>query len=130
MDKYIHINDILKYVNIVEKEEFQIIKSEDFGVVGDMAFKAIIPKKFKVNNVKVSDFVDGAVCSIVSIEDKKGRNAMDMANVLLWNSELYSTKDETAVCILDSDIENGLLLFENFKRIPLFVTSNEILDKI
>lgn len=126
--KYIHLNTILKFIKDVEGVEFQIIDSEKYGIKGVTAFKAIIPKSFKVSKVNLTEDFDGFSLFSVSILNDKGVDAMEGSNILLWNSELYSTKKEKAVCLSDESIENGMLIFENFKYIPPFVDSFEIMS--
>jgi len=137
MGNYIHINDILNFVNLVERKKFKIINSEDYGFDDNyimahgfdsgMSFKAIIPADFQVNTIEFSYDLDGDVFKIL---DNKGRDAMKMSHVILWNNELYSTDKEKSVCILDDDIDNGMLIFENFKGIPEFISSSLIMKTL
>ncbi len=127
MVKYIHLNTVLKYIKEVEGVDFQIIDSEDYGIKDITAFKVIIPKSFKVDKVTITEDFDGCAVYTISVLNKDGLNAMDGSNILLWKSELYSTKTEKAVCLSDESIENGILIFENFKYIPPFVDSFDLL---
>ena len=127
MTNYIHLNTILKYIQEVEGVDFQIVDSEKYGIKGMTSFKAIIPKSFKVSKVELSEDIEGFALYNVSIKNDAGVDAMEGSNILLWNSELYSTKKEKAVCISDDSIENGILIFENFNSIPPFVDSLEIM---
>jgi len=137
MGNYIHINDILNFVNLVERKKFKIINSEDYGFNDDyviehgfdkgMSFKAIIPADFEVKSIEFSYDLSGDIFKIL---DKKGRDAMKLAHVILWNNELYSTEKEKSVCVLDDDIDNGMLIFENFKGIPELVSSSLIMKTI
>lgn len=127
MTNYIHLNTILKYIKEVEGVDFQIIDSEKYGIKGMTSFKAIIPKSFKVSKVELSEDLEGFALYNVSIKNDVGQDAMDGSNILLWNSELFSTKKEKAICLSDESIENGILIFENFKYIPPFVDSFEIM---
>ena len=128
MVKYIHLNTILKYIKEVEGIDFQIVDSEKYGIKGMTSFKAIIPASFKVDKVEIiEDLNDICPLYTVKILNKDGDDAMDGANILLWNSELYSTKEEKSVCLSDESIENGILIFEDFKNIPPFVDSLDIL---
>ncbi len=126
--KYIHLNTILKFIKEVEGVDFQIVDSEKYGIKGVTAFKAIIPKSFKVDKVILTEDFDGCALFTVSILNDKGMDAMQGSNILLWNSELYSTKKEKAICLSDDSIENGMLIFENFRYIPPFVDSFEIMN--
>ena len=128
MTKYIHLNTILKFIKEVEGVEFQIVNSEKYGIKGITSFKVIIPKSFEVDKVTLTEDFDGCALYTVSVLNKEGSDAMNGANILLWNSELYSTKKEKAVCLSDDSIENGMLIFENFKSIPPFVDSFEIIS--
>lgn len=125
--RYIHLNTILKFIKEVEGVEFQIVDSEKYGIKGVTAFKAIIPKSFKIDKVTLAEDFDGCSLFSVSILNKDGVDAMAGSNILLWNSELYSTKKEKAVCLSDDSIENGMLIFENFKHIPPFVDSFDLM---
>lgn len=128
MAKYIHLNTILKFIKEVEGVDFQIIDSEKYGIKGITSFKVIIPKSFEVDKVSLSEDFEGFSLYSVSVLNKDGVDAMNGSNILLWNSELYSTKKEKAVCISDDSIENGILIFENFNSIPPFVDSFEIMS--
>lgn len=128
MAKYIHLNTILKFIKEVEGVDFQIIDSEKYGIKGITSFKVIIPKSFEVDKVSLSEDFEGFSLYSVSVLNKDGVDAMNGSNILLWNSELYSTKKEKAVCISDESIENGILIFENFNSIPPFVDSLEIMS--
>ena len=108
--KYIHLNTILKFIKEVEGVDFQVIDSEKYGIRGVTAFKAIIPKSFKVHKVILTEDFDGCALFTVSIIDDKGIDAMEGSNILS-----------------DDSIENGMLIFENFKHIPPFVDSFEIM---
>ena len=127
MAKYIHLNTILKFIKEVEGIDFQIVNSEKYVIKGVTSFKAIIPSSFKVDSVKITEDFDGCALYSVSIKNKDGEEAMEGANILLWNSELYSTKKEKSVCLSDESIENGILIFENFIHIPPFVDSFDIM---
>lgn len=127
MTNYIHLNTILKYIQEVEGVDFQIVDSEKYGIKGMTSFKAIIPKSFKVAKVELSEDIEGFALYNVSIKNDAGVDAMEGSNILLWNSELYSTKKEKSICLSDESIENGILIFENFKHIPPFVDSLEIM---
>lgn len=127
MTNYIHLNTILKYIQEVEGVDFQIVDSEKYGIKGMTSFKAIIPKSFKVSKVELSEDIEGFALYNVSIKNDAGVDAMEGSNILLWNSELYSTKKEKSICLSDESIENGILIFENFKHIPPFVDSLEIM---
>lgn len=127
MTNYIHLNTILKYIQEVEGVDFQIVDSEKYGIKGMTSFKAIIPKSFKVAKVELSEDIEGFALYNVSIKNDVGVDAMEGSNILLWNSELYSTKKEKSICLSDESIENGILIFENFKHIPPFVDSLEIM---
>ena len=127
MTNYIHLNTILKYIQEVEGGDFQIVDSEKYGIKGMTSFKAIIPKSFKVAKVELSEDIEGFALYNVSIKNDAGVDAMEGSNILLWNSELYSTKKEKSICLSDESIENGILIFENFKHIPPFVDSLEIM---
>lgn len=127
MTNYIHLNTILKYIKEVEGVDFQIIDSEKYGIKGMTSFKAIIPKSFKVSKVEISEDLEGFSLYHVAIKNDIGQDAMEGSNILLWNSELYSTKKEKSICLSDESIENGILIFENFKHIPPFVDSFEIM---
>lgn len=123
--KYIHLNYVLRFIREKEKTEFKIINSEDFGIKGDMSFKAIIPKSFNVKSIKLGD--EGFLYDI-KILDASNKNALDGPNILLWNSELYSTKDENNICLSDADINDGVLIFENFFNIPEMIDVEEIIE--
>ena len=127
MGNYIHINDILNFVNFVERKKFKIINSRDFGFDGEMAFKAIIPDDFKVSSIVFSEDMNGDIFRILN---NKGKDAMKGPNVIMWANELYSTADETSVCVLDTDIDNGFLIFNNFRGIPEIVSSSLIMSTI
>ena len=127
MTKYIHLNSILNFIKKVEGVEFQIVDSEQYGIKGMTSFKAIIPKSFKVDKVTLTEDFDGCALYTVSILNKDGVDAMNGSNILLWNSELYSTKNEKSICLSDDSIENGILIFENFIHIPPFVDSFDIM---
>lgn len=127
MIKYIHLNYVLRFIREEEGIEFQIVDSRDFGITGVTSFKVIIPKNFKVDKMKITEDFDECSVYQISVLDTDGNNAMEGPNVLLWNSELYSTENEDSVCIADIDIDNGILLFVNFKRISEFVDSKEII---
>ena len=120
MTNYIHLNTILKYIQEVEGVDFQIVDSEKYGIKGMTSFKAIIPKSFKVSKVELSEDIEGFALYNVSIKNDAGVDAMEGSNILLWNSELYSTKKEKSICLSDESIEIGILIFENFKHIPPF----------
>lgn len=122
--KYIHLNYVLRFIREREKTEFQVVNSEDFGIKGDMSFKAIIPKSFEVKTMQLGD--EGFLYDI-KISDSSNKNALDGPNILLWNSELYSTKNESNVCLSDMDINDGVLIFENFFNIPEMVDVEEII---
>lgn len=130
MTKYIHLNSILNFIKKVEGVEFQIVDSEQYGIKGMTSFKAIIPKSFKVDKVTLTEDFDGCALYTVSILNKDGVDAMNGSNILLWNSELYSTKNEKSICLSDDSIENGILIFENFKYIPPFVDSFDIIQNM
>ena len=116
MGNYIHINDILNFVNFVERKKFKIINSKDFGFDGDMAFKAIIPEDFKVSRIVFSEDMNGDIFRILN---NKGKDAMIGPNVIMWTNELYSTADETSV-----------LIFNHFRGIPEIVSSSLIMSTI
>ena len=124
MGAYIHIKDILNFINVVERKKFKIINSEDYGFKGEMSFKAIIPEDFQVKEIIYSEDMNG---NLFKILDNKGKDAMSKAHVIMWNNELYSTATEKSVCILDDDIDNGFLVFENFRGIPEIVSSSLIM---
>lgn len=130
MVKYIHLSSILKFIREVEGVEFQIINSENYGIKGVTSFKVIIPKSFEVDKVELIEDLDSFSLFTVNILNKQGENAMDGSNILLWNSELYSTKQEKSICVSDESIDNGILIFENFRNIPPFVDSFEIIKHI
>ena len=87
----------------------------------------IIPKSFIVDKVELVEDLDSFSLFNVKVLNKDGEYAMQGSNILLWNSELYSTKQEKSICIADDAIDNGMLIFENFKNIPPFVDSLEII---
>ena len=126
-DRYFHIKDILYFVNKVERKPFKIINSWDYGVSDDLAFKAIIPESFDVTEIKLSEDMDGTLFQIL---DANGNNAMEGPNALIWKSELFSTKEEEFCCLSENDINDGLLLFDNFRRIPEMVSSGEIIEQL
>lgn len=128
MAKYIHLNTILKFIKEVEGVDFQIVNSEKYGIKGITSFKVIIPKSFNVDKVVLTEDFEGCALYSVSVLNKDGVDAMEGSNILLWNSELYSTKKEKSICVSDESIENGILIFENFKYIPPFVDSFEIMS--
>lgn len=123
--KYIHLNYVLRFIREKEKTEFKIVNSEDFGIKDDMSFKAIIPKSFNVESMKLGE--EGFLYDI-KITDSSNKNALDGPNILLWNSELYSTKEESNICLSDEDINDGVLIFENFFNIPEMVDVAEIIE--
>lgn len=127
MIKYIHLNYVLRFIREEEGIEFQIVDSRNFGIDGITSFKVLIPKNFKVDKMKITEDFDACSVYQISVLDKDGNNAMEGPNVLLWNSELYSTKNEDSICIADMDIDNGILIFVDFKRIPEFIDSKEII---
>lgn len=127
MIKYIHLNYVLRFIREEEGIEFQIVDSRNFGIDGITSFKVLIPKNFKVDKMKITEDFDAYSVYQISVLDKDGNNAMEGPNVLLWNSELYSTKNEDSICIADMDIDNGILIFVDFKRIPEFIDSKEII---
>lgn len=127
MIKYIHLNYVLRFIKEEEGIDFQIVDSRDFDIEGITSFKVLIPKNFKVGKMKITEDFDECSVYQISVLDTDGNNAMEGPNVLLWNSELYSTENEDSVCIADIDIDNGILLFMNFKRISEFVDSKEII---
>ena len=112
----------------VEGVDFQIVNSEKYGIKGITSFKVIIPKSFNVDKVVLTEDFEGCALYSVSVLNKDGVDAMEGSNILLWNSELYSTKKEKSICVSDESIENGILIFENFKYIPPFVDSFEIMS--
>lgn len=128
--KYIHLNTILKYIKAVEGIEFKIVNSEDYDITGITSFKVIIPKSFNVNKVELVEGLDDCALYTVNVYNDKNENALDGSYILLWNSELYSTEEEASVCLSEEAIENGILIFENFKNIPFIVDSKEILRTV
>ena len=130
MVKYIHLNSILKFIKEVEGIDFQVINSENYGITGVTSFKVIIPKSFDVEKVELVEDFDSFTLFNVKVLNKSGEDAMVGSNIFLWNSELYSTKTEKSICVSDDAIDNGMLIFENFKNIPPFVDSLEIIRHI
>ena len=119
---------MVKYIKEVEGIDFQIVDSEKYGIKGMTSFKALIPASFKVDKVEIiEDLNDICPLYTVKILNKDGDDAMDGANILLWNSELYSTAQEESVCLADEDIDNGILVFDGFVNIPPIISSKEIL---
>ena len=130
MIKYIHLNYILRFIREEEGIEFKIVNSKDFGIEGISAFKIIIPKIFEVSKMEIKECSDGFIPYEILVLDKEGNNALDGPNILLWNSELYSTAQEESVCLADEDIDNVILVFDGFVNIPPIISSKEILKYI
>lgn len=128
MNRYIHIKYLLRFIREKEKERFQIINSEDYGIKGENSFKIIIPLSFEVAKIKDNDAFDSYFPYIII--DKNGNSFFDKPYILFWNKELYSTEKEKSVCILDENIDEGFVMFNNFKNIPEFVESSEILKYV
>lgn len=126
MEKYIHLNYILRYLREIEGKEFKILKSEDYNIDGIKGFRMIIPKDFDVCTVRIIDGTDDCLYTF-EVLNNSGENAMNGPHIILWNSELYSTKDELFICVSESSINDGLLCFEDFENVPLFVGSKDIL---
>lgn len=123
--QYFHIDLLLDFIEHKEGKEFKIVKSKDYGVEGLLSFTIIIPSFFEIESVKVKE--DEYQGYIVEVKDNLGRNAMNTSNVLFWDSELISVGDEENSYIYLDEFDNGLVVFEKFKRIPEFVGSDEIL---
>lgn len=130
MERYIHIKDIKNFIEHKEKRKFKIVKSEAYGIRGDMGFKLIIPDDVCISKMEVLDVMDEDSMIPFKIMDKKGHSVMKNPNVVLWNNELYSTDSEESVCVLDDDMDNGLVFFSRFKKVPEFVSSEEIIADI
>lgn len=125
MIKYIHLNYILRFIREEEGKEFKIVNSEDYGIKGDKSFKVLIPKSFEVDKIILPEnyFYEDSI----EVLDKDGNNAIDGPYIFLWQEELYSTKKEKSVCVADTAIDEGQILFENFDKIPIIVSSLDIL---
>lgn len=126
MEKYIHLNYILRYLREIEGMEFKILKSEDYDIKGIKGFRVIIPRDFEVESVHLIENFEDCLYNF-EILNKDGVNAIDGPHIILWNSELYSTKKEEYICVSESSINDGLLCFEGFNKVPLFVGSKDIL---
>lgn len=127
MEKYIHLNYILRYIRETEGREFKIIKSEDYGIDGILGFRMIIPSDFNIVSVKLLEEYGEENLYNFEVLNDKNENAINGPNIVLWNSELYSTNKENNVCVAASSIDEGLLIFENFERIPIIIESSEII---
>jgi len=124
--QYFHIDLLVEYIQEREKKEFKKIKSEDYGVDGLLAFTAIIPSYFEVEKVRIKE--DEYAGYVVEIKDKWGRDAINEPNIIFWNSELISIDGEESSYILLEEVDNGILIFENFKEIPEYISSEEIIE--
>lgn len=121
---YFHISSLLKYIKVKEGKDFQIIKSEDYGIEGILSFKAIIPAYYEIDKINVKE--DEYAGYIIEIKDKMSRNIMSDSNIIFWNSELGSTEDDKNSYILLDEVDNGVLVFEKFKNIPEYISSEEL----
>lgn len=122
--KYFHIDLLVEYVEKFEGQKFKIIKSKDYGIDGLLAFTAIISSNFEVEKVNIKE--DKYKGYVIEIKDKWGRNALNAANIVFWNSELASSESEESSYIFLEEVENGALVFENFNEIPEYISVEEI----